>query len=352
MSRRAVYLSSWSAIASGARILKEGRGPEMRSFRPLPLTARMLLLALLGAACAATPAAAQVVEYYHLDAIGNVRAVSDASGAVVERHDYLPFGEECTTGACASNPQLGAGTPRKFTGKERDAETGLDYFGARYYGSKIARFTTTDPAYTMAENVVDPQRWNRYAYVRNNPLRYTDPDGRELRLSGDTEDAVATLKAGVPEGDRGHIQAVTRDGHVVIDARAMNDGASSQSENFKALRQIANSPGAVELNTSSQSFTVSTTNGDRTVAFAPGIHGYTETRRRPASVYVNPNETVSEKAAAAAHELRHARRHLLGQAEEHEFVDRSKTQPDPKGAVNLESKAAADEARRNAGGQH
>jgi RHS repeat-associated protein len=120
----------------------------------------------------------EVVEYYHLDAIGNVRAVTNAAGQVVERHDYLPFGEECTTGPCATNPALDAGQPRKFTSKERDPETGLDYFGARYYGSKIGRFTTTDPVYTTEENTVDPQRWNRYAYARNNPLRYTDPDGR------------------------------------------------------------------------------------------------------------------------------------------------------------------------------
>ena len=97
---------------------------------------------------------------------------------VIERHDYLPFGEECTTGPCASNPGMGGGQPRKFTGKERDAETGLDYFGARYYGSKIGRFTTTDPAQTIAPNLIDPQRWNKYAYARNNPLRYLDPDGR------------------------------------------------------------------------------------------------------------------------------------------------------------------------------
>ena len=53
------------------------------------------------------------------------------------------------------------GQPKHFTGKERDAETGLDYFGARYYGSKIGRFTTVDPVYTWQENLVDPQRWNR-----------------------------------------------------------------------------------------------------------------------------------------------------------------------------------------------
>jgi RHS repeat-associated protein len=52
------------------------------------------------------------------------------------------------------------------------------YFGARYYRADLGRFTTVDPVYTWQENLVDPQRWNRYAYVRNNPLRYTDPDGR------------------------------------------------------------------------------------------------------------------------------------------------------------------------------
>jgi RHS repeat-associated protein len=123
----------------------------------------------------------EVVEYYHLDAIGNVRAVSNQANVVTERHDYLPFGEECTTGPCANNPGAGAGQPRKFTSKERDQESGLDYFGARYYGSRIARFTTVDPVYTWRDNLLDPQRWNRYAYGRDNPLRYVDPDGRAGR---------------------------------------------------------------------------------------------------------------------------------------------------------------------------
>jgi RHS repeat-associated protein len=119
--------------------------------------------------CAVETPAQPVVKYYHLDGLGSVRAVTDGSGQVIERHEYLPFGEEW-------NPQP-AGDNRKFTGKERDAETGLDYFGARYYGAQIGRFTTADPLYTWRENVVDPQRWNRYAYGRNNGLRYTDPTG-------------------------------------------------------------------------------------------------------------------------------------------------------------------------------
>ena len=137
--------------------------------------------ALLAAAwLAGGPVSAQIVEYYHLDGLGNVRAITDAAGNVTERHDYLPFGEECTTGPCATNPGVGAGQPRKFTGKERDQETGLDYFGARYYGSKMGRFTTVDPVVNIKASLLNPQRWNRYSYSLNSPIRFNDPDGREV----------------------------------------------------------------------------------------------------------------------------------------------------------------------------
>jgi RHS repeat-associated protein len=64
----------------------------------------------------------------------------------------------------------------RFTGKERDAETGLDYFGARYYSGAEGRFIGPDPLLNSGRPN-NPQSWNRYAYVSNNPLRYTDPKG-------------------------------------------------------------------------------------------------------------------------------------------------------------------------------
>lgn len=63
-----------------------------------------------------------------------------------------------------------------FTAKERDSETGLDYFGARYYGSNMGRFTSPDPLLNSG-HPADPQSWNRYAYTRNNPLKFIDPTG-------------------------------------------------------------------------------------------------------------------------------------------------------------------------------
>ena len=120
------------------------------------------------------PPASEVVECYHLDALGSVRLVTDEAGAVLRYHDYLPFGEEW-------QPQTPAKDLRLFTGKERDFETGLDYFGARYYRADLGTFTTVDPAQNVAEALTDPQRWNRYAYARNNPLRYVDPDGEDIQ---------------------------------------------------------------------------------------------------------------------------------------------------------------------------
>ena len=68
------------------------------------------------------------------------------------------------------------GIRSRCTGKERDSESGLDNFGARYNASPMGRFMSPDPLMASAK-VWDPQTWNRYAYVLNNPLKYTDPTG-------------------------------------------------------------------------------------------------------------------------------------------------------------------------------
>jgi RHS repeat-associated protein len=140
-----------------------------------------LVLAALGFVARPSMAAVPVseVQYFHLDGLGSVRAMSDKSGQLItsETRAYLPFGEQwCGGPACP--PPAPTSQPKRFTGKERDTETGLDYFGARYYGARLARFTTVDPATNTQESLADPQRWNRYAYSLNSPYRYIDPDGR------------------------------------------------------------------------------------------------------------------------------------------------------------------------------
>jgi len=73
------------------------------------------------------------------------------------------------------------GIGSRSSGKERDAETGLDYFEARYFSGAQGRFLSVDPENAGAKHE-DPQSWNAYAYARNNPLKYTDPDGLMYRL--------------------------------------------------------------------------------------------------------------------------------------------------------------------------
>ena len=124
--------------------------------------------------------------YPFTDMLGSVRAVTDAAGTVVECYDYLPFGRmlsasdngRITLGCHPPSPDssLDSDVSQKFTGQVRDEETRLDYFKARYMSAPQGRFLSPDPLIESA-STGDPQSWNRYAYVRNNPFRYTDPSG-------------------------------------------------------------------------------------------------------------------------------------------------------------------------------
>ncbi|HYM01279.1 MAG TPA: RHS repeat-associated core domain-containing protein, partial [Blastocatellia bacterium] len=128
---------------------------------------------------------ASKTSYLTTDHLGSTRVVTDQNGAVESRHDYLPFGEEIQAmpdlQATGRSSVAGYGasddTTQRFTSKERDTESGLDYFGARYYSSSQGRFSSCDPNAVTKENFVNPQRWNLYVYVNNNPLASRDPNG-------------------------------------------------------------------------------------------------------------------------------------------------------------------------------
>jgi RHS repeat-associated protein len=76
----------------------------------------------------------------------------------------------------------------RCTGKERDSESGLDNFGARYDASSMGRFMSADPVFISADRLTDPQSLNLYAYVRNNPLSLVDPTGLDFYLACQTSD--------------------------------------------------------------------------------------------------------------------------------------------------------------------
>jgi RHS repeat-associated protein len=101
--------------------------------------------------------------------------VQDAQGNCAVRMDYAPYGALVprTGQDCYANPWTSG---KMFTGKERDQETGLDYFGARYMSAAQGRFTSPDPP-LLAQEPSEPQSWNLYSYTANNPLTRIDPDG-------------------------------------------------------------------------------------------------------------------------------------------------------------------------------
>src|SRR4029077_10188839 len=112
------------------------------------------------------------VSYLTTDHLGSTRVVTNSTGGVKARHDYLAYGEDIgftvASRATVFGYNLQDGVRQKFTQKERDNESGLDYFLARYYSSAQGRFTSVDPAIRSAVFEI-PQSWNRYCYVINRP---------------------------------------------------------------------------------------------------------------------------------------------------------------------------------------
>jgi RHS repeat-associated protein len=128
--------------------------------------------------------AGSMVHYYFSDHLGTHSIVTDQNGDMPPQYesDFYPYGGEIP---------ITTGDPNhyKFTGKERDTESGLDNFGARFDASSLGRFMTLDPVIVARGRMVDPQQLNRYAYVRNNPVRWIDPTGEILMCNGATAEA-------------------------------------------------------------------------------------------------------------------------------------------------------------------
>jgi RHS repeat-associated protein len=137
---------------------------------------------------------ARTVHYYFSDHLGSADTITDASGNIQEQSDYFPFGGEVVVSGSDPNSY-------KFTGKQRDTETGNDYFGARYYSSAFGRFMIPDWA-AKATSVPyadfgDPETLNLYVYVRNNPLLRADLDGH-----GWLTDHLKSFVWGLDKGNR------------------------------------------------------------------------------------------------------------------------------------------------------
>jgi RHS repeat-associated protein len=143
-----------------------------------------------GARIARVDRSTGIAHYYFSDKLASTSVITSPTAVVQEQYYYYPYGgTQSSTGSDSNN--------YKFTGKERDAESSLDYFGARHYTSTMGRFMSADRYNAMLTRhnleagglpseaaeiflygyIDNPQNWNQYAYVRNNPLNFVDPTG-------------------------------------------------------------------------------------------------------------------------------------------------------------------------------
>jgi RHS repeat-associated protein len=167
--------------------------------------------------------------------------MTNASGAIVRNTKYCPYGAVSETSGTKD-------TTRKFTGHILDDDTGLYYCNARYYDPVLGTFITADD---IIQDQYDPQSLNRYAYCRNNPIRYTDPSGHFWELAAKIAYSLVTrsFNVGTRFGD-GSGGSVTRSvgtglretvnpleyNHSIIGFRSTLNGLSRLSDGIDYLQ--------------------------------------------------------------------------------------------------------------------
>jgi RHS repeat-associated protein len=209
--------------------------------------------------------------HLHLDHLGTPRLITNAGGFLVAYHAYYPFGEEAT----AFNQDT---EQMKFTGHERDlaslAGSGddLDYMHARHCSPFTGRFVSVDTGESAVKTA--PQTWNKFSYVANNPTKYLDPNGRELRLGmGSQTQMLTAARLMLPPSLRPAVNiGANKSGQSVL---TVDNSVKTKDTLFKNLQRVVNSPGTAELNLvpSTTMVTVQRPNGSLAVGQLSSING-------------------------------------------------------------------------------
>ena len=175
-----IFGGTWVGIA--VLCLVAGRGTRLkryewrRALRPMPLFRQAVTVTFISAFlfgsignADAAPAYNPVFYYYHPDPLGSSNILTDRAGNVVQHYEYATFGQTSYQNNTSAFP-----VSNRYTGQIADDETGLLYYGGRYYDPQLGRFIQPDPT---IPDPTDSQSLNRYSYCRNNPLNETDPSG-------------------------------------------------------------------------------------------------------------------------------------------------------------------------------
>lgn len=173
--------------------------------------------------------------FYHPDHLGSSSFITNLDGEVVQHIEYVPFGE-----VFIEERNSVWNTPYLFNAKEFDEETGLYYYGARYYSSRMSMWIATDP---LQE---DNNATSSYTYTFNNPVKYTDPDGRiPLETVWDAANVSLGITSLIENIKQGNVGAACVDGlGVVLDAAAtvvpyVPGGVSTGIKTYRAGKAAA-----------------------------------------------------------------------------------------------------------------
>ncbi|MDR2008629.1 MAG: RHS repeat-associated core domain-containing protein, partial [Alphaproteobacteria bacterium] len=157
--------------------------------------------------------------FYHSDHLGSSSFITNLDGEVAQHIEYVPFGE-----VFLEERDTTWNTPYKFNGKELDEETGLSYYGARYYDPRASLWISSDPMREKYPGV------SSYAYCANNPVKLIDPDGRYTKVSQNS-DGTYTVQGGELDKDR-NIYIYTQDKNGEYTIRGKSIGKSKLITSF------------------------------------------------------------------------------------------------------------------------
>lgn len=209
---------------------------------------------------ASDPAAQGQTQSVLTDALGSTRLTVNIWSGYQKRFDYTPFGEYLTiSGRGEWYGYLRPDEDIQFTGQQRDAETGLDYFGARYYSGAQGRWTSPDPINITWDRLGNPgNTLNKYVYAANNPLKFTDSDGQDITLfykpsaaSGDFDDFGHAFLAAYDQSknqvdflDYYPAERLEPQGLELVGPSAVNTGTFNERRSGYASLTIQTTPGS------------------------------------------------------------------------------------------------------------
>lgn len=175
--------------------------------------------------------------YYHPDHLGSSSYITNLEGEVVQHIEYVPFGE-----VFVEERNNIWNTPYLFNAKEFDEETGLYYYGARYYDPHISLWITTDPIKNKYPNI------SSYCYTANNPVRFIDPDGRIIKLpKGTTSEQIFIVLGNIQKlTDDKVVFSTQKDGSVRIKIAFLGKG--NKSAGTRLIRRINSSKRIMTIN--------------------------------------------------------------------------------------------------------